>query len=327
MTNGTIKFFNAAKGFGFITPEDGGKDVFVPGASVTASGLPGLKPGQRVSFETEPDAKGPKAVQLKLLAEAPKPVKEIPPPMGNPPPPVREAARPNITVFFDPALEESDIVLDALRDAGQEPRLVDYIATPPSREDLKHLSLLMRGTNQSLVRKYDSLFLELRLDDRFISDSEFWSGIVEHPTLINGPVLVAAHKAAVCRSENAVRSFLGLAPLEEARTAAKPRKIAQSAAVTGDATPALPEEKVQKAEKKLPEKLGQKSEPKTPPKTRAAIAEKPKATVPAKAPVKMKAKPEAKTKAKSEAKPKAKKVAKAVKKPAPKPAKKAKAKK
>ena len=74
MSNGTVKFFNAAKGFGFITPDGGGKDVFVPANSVSSAGVSNLKAGQRVSFETEPDSKGPKAVGLKVLAEAPKPV-------------------------------------------------------------------------------------------------------------------------------------------------------------------------------------------------------------------------------------------------------------
>jgi CspA family cold shock protein len=63
---GTVKFFNHAKGFGFITPDDGEKDVFVHISAVQASGLPGLEDGQKVSFETEPDkrGKGPKAVNL-----------------------------------------------------------------------------------------------------------------------------------------------------------------------------------------------------------------------------------------------------------------------
>jgi CspA family cold shock protein len=66
MPSGTVKFFNHAKGFGFITPDDGGKDVFVHISAVQASGLPGLEDGQKVSFETEPDkrGKGPKAVNL-----------------------------------------------------------------------------------------------------------------------------------------------------------------------------------------------------------------------------------------------------------------------
>lgn len=63
---GVVKFFNKTKGFGFITPDNGGKDVFVHVTAVERSGLPGLDEGMRVSFETEPDkhGKGPKAVNL-----------------------------------------------------------------------------------------------------------------------------------------------------------------------------------------------------------------------------------------------------------------------
>jgi CspA family cold shock protein len=65
---GTVKFFNTTKGFGFITPDEGAKDVFVHVSAIQDSGLPGLEDGQRVSFETEPDrhGKGPKAVNLTL---------------------------------------------------------------------------------------------------------------------------------------------------------------------------------------------------------------------------------------------------------------------
>ncbi|MGE3916976.1 MAG: cold-shock protein [Hyphomicrobiaceae bacterium] len=63
---GTVKFFNKTKGFGFISPDLGGKDVFVHVTAVERSGLPGLDEGMRVSFETEPDkhGKGPKAIRL-----------------------------------------------------------------------------------------------------------------------------------------------------------------------------------------------------------------------------------------------------------------------
>ena len=63
---GTVKFFNAQKGFGFITPDDGGKDVFVHISAVERSGIGDLGEGTRISFETEPDrrGKGPKAVNL-----------------------------------------------------------------------------------------------------------------------------------------------------------------------------------------------------------------------------------------------------------------------
>jgi len=66
MTIGTVKFFNSAKGFGFIAPEGGGKDVFVHSSAVEMAGLRVLSEGQRVSYETQADAKGPKAVNLQL---------------------------------------------------------------------------------------------------------------------------------------------------------------------------------------------------------------------------------------------------------------------
>jgi cold shock protein len=65
MTIGTVKFFNASKGFGFIAPSDGGKDVFVHISAVEASDLGSLNEGQKVSFDIQPDAKGPKAVNLR----------------------------------------------------------------------------------------------------------------------------------------------------------------------------------------------------------------------------------------------------------------------
>jgi CspA family cold shock protein len=67
MTIGQVKFFNTTKGFGFIAPEGGGKDVFVHVTAVQAAGLRGLNEGQRVSFDVEADKRGPKAVNLKLV--------------------------------------------------------------------------------------------------------------------------------------------------------------------------------------------------------------------------------------------------------------------
>jgi CspA family cold shock protein len=57
MTVGTVKWFNATKGFGFIAPEDGGKDVFVHISAVERSGLGSLNEGQKVGFELERDRK------------------------------------------------------------------------------------------------------------------------------------------------------------------------------------------------------------------------------------------------------------------------------
>ena len=65
MAIGTVKFYNSSKGFGFIAPEGGGKDVFVHATALEAAGMTSLSEGQKVSFDTQPDAKGSKAVNLK----------------------------------------------------------------------------------------------------------------------------------------------------------------------------------------------------------------------------------------------------------------------
>jgi CspA family cold shock protein len=67
MAIGTVKFFNSAKGFGFIAPEGGNKDVFVHASAVEAAGLRTLSQGQKVSFDVQPDPKGSKAVNLKAV--------------------------------------------------------------------------------------------------------------------------------------------------------------------------------------------------------------------------------------------------------------------
>ncbi|MCH2550313.1 MAG: cold-shock protein [Alphaproteobacteria bacterium] len=64
MTTGTVKFFNVTRGFGFISPEDGSKDVFVHISAVEQAGMSQLTEGQKISFDVEPDARGPKAVNL-----------------------------------------------------------------------------------------------------------------------------------------------------------------------------------------------------------------------------------------------------------------------
>ena len=67
MANGTVKWFNATKGFGFIQPEDGGKDVFVHISAVERAGLRGLNEGQQVSYELQNERGRTAAVNLKAL--------------------------------------------------------------------------------------------------------------------------------------------------------------------------------------------------------------------------------------------------------------------
>jgi CspA family cold shock protein len=64
MITGTVKFFNTTKGFGFIAPEDGSKDVFVHISAVERSGMGPLVEGQKVNFEVQADPRGPKAINI-----------------------------------------------------------------------------------------------------------------------------------------------------------------------------------------------------------------------------------------------------------------------
>jgi CspA family cold shock protein len=68
MAIGTVKFFNDQKGYGFIQPDDGGKDVFVHVSAVERSGLRGLVEGQKVSFEVETDRRSGKPSAVNLSA-------------------------------------------------------------------------------------------------------------------------------------------------------------------------------------------------------------------------------------------------------------------
>ncbi|MBV8985141.1 MAG: cold-shock protein [Acidimicrobiia bacterium] len=65
MTIGTVKWFNATKGFGFIAPEDGSADVFVHQSDIDVQGYRELTEGQKVEFSIEPGQKGPKAAKVR----------------------------------------------------------------------------------------------------------------------------------------------------------------------------------------------------------------------------------------------------------------------
>jgi len=67
MANGTVKWFSDQKGYGFITPDDGDKDLFVHQSAIAGSGFRSLSEGAKVSFDTEQGPKGPAAANVQVL--------------------------------------------------------------------------------------------------------------------------------------------------------------------------------------------------------------------------------------------------------------------
>jgi CspA family cold shock protein len=67
MPTGTVKWFNDDKGFGFITPDDGGQDLFVHQSAIVGEGFRSLSEGAKVSFEAEEGDKGPRAVNVQTV--------------------------------------------------------------------------------------------------------------------------------------------------------------------------------------------------------------------------------------------------------------------
>jgi CspA family cold shock protein len=69
MTTGTVKFYNGNKGYGFIAPDDGSKDVFVHATALERAGIPSLREGQKVSFDVQTDARSGKIAVSRISAQ------------------------------------------------------------------------------------------------------------------------------------------------------------------------------------------------------------------------------------------------------------------
>ena len=113
-----------------------------------------------------------------------------------------------ITIYHNPNCGTSRNALAAIRAAGHEPHIVEYLKTPPTREELKYLIARMNLTVREVVRKKEPLYHELRLDERDVGEDELLDAMIENPILINRPIVVAERAARLCRPSELVKELL-----------------------------------------------------------------------------------------------------------------------
>lgn len=113
-----------------------------------------------------------------------------------------------ITIYHNPACGTSRNVLGLIRNAGIEPRIIEYLVDPPSRAQLVDLIARMGIPARDLVREKGTPFDELGLADPSLSDDDLISAMLTHPILINRPIVVSPWGAKLCRPSETVLDFL-----------------------------------------------------------------------------------------------------------------------
>jgi arsenate reductase len=102
-------------------------------------------------------------------------------------------------IYHNPNCGTSRKVLGMLRDAGLEPRVVDYLKTPPTRGELISLLRRMGKTPRQILRRKGTPYEELGLDDTAKSDDSLIDAILAHPILLERPIVVTPRGVRLCR--------------------------------------------------------------------------------------------------------------------------------
>jgi len=113
-----------------------------------------------------------------------------------------------ITIYHNPDCGTSRNTLAMIRNAGIEPRVIEYLKTPPSRAELTDLLRQMGLTPRQLLREKGTPFAELGLDDPARTDDQLIDAMMEHPILINRPIVVTPLGAKLCRPSELVLDLL-----------------------------------------------------------------------------------------------------------------------
>ncbi|MFA7307949.1 MAG: arsenate reductase (glutaredoxin) [Hyphomicrobium sp.] len=113
-----------------------------------------------------------------------------------------------ITIFHNPACGTSRNTLAMIRQSGEEPRVIEYLKTPPSREELIGLIRAMGITPRDLLRQKGTPYDELDLGNPKWSDDELIDAMLKGPILINRPIVVTPLGTKLCRPSEAVLDIL-----------------------------------------------------------------------------------------------------------------------
>ena len=115
---------------------------------------------------------------------------------------------PSITIFHNPACGTSRNTLAMIRNSGEEPQVVEYLKTPPSKETLRELLAAMNMAPRALLRKKGTPYEELGLDDPKWTDEQLIDFMLSHPILINRPIVATPIGTRLCRPSEEVLDIL-----------------------------------------------------------------------------------------------------------------------
>ncbi|EAU41847.1 arsenate reductase [Fulvimarina pelagi HTCC2506] len=113
-----------------------------------------------------------------------------------------------VTIYHNPKCGTSRNVLAMIREAGEEPEVIEYLKTPPSRERLVELIGEMNMTPRALLRRKGTPYDELGLDDESLTDDQLIDAMMAHPILINRPIVVSERGTKLCRPSETVLELL-----------------------------------------------------------------------------------------------------------------------
>lgn len=114
----------------------------------------------------------------------------------------------DITIYHNPRCGTSRNTLAAIREAGHEPQVVDYLAAPPSRETLREMIAAAGLTVREAIRSKEAVYTELGLDAPDVGDDALLDAMVAHPILINRPFVVTPKGVRLCRPVERVNEIL-----------------------------------------------------------------------------------------------------------------------